>query len=168
MAASYPMHGLSADAGCDTARLCAHCSIPVDAKIFDESGVADAPTSGHSVVLARFDLSPQYCGVLQFFSQFTDFQARDHSQILTPGLLWSLRINQRPFYPYLEMDHIVNPWGFGSFQIALRLEERASVDFLVRAVSGRAPDPNLKIVAGRIFGRYWYNAAYGDVEHRRA
>lgn len=160
------MSALSVDPGCESASLCAHCSIPLDAKIFDESGVAEAPTPAHSVVLARFDLSPQYCGVLQFFSQFTDVQARDHSRILTPGLLWSLRINQRPFYPYLQIDHIVNPWGFGSFQIALRLEERASVDLIVRGVNG-PPDNDAQLVAGRIFGRYWYNPAYGDVERRR-
>lgn len=168
MAANLAINGPSVDARCNTATLCAHCSIPLDAKIFDESGVADAPKPGHSVVLARFELPSQYCGVLQFFSQFTDAQARDHSQILTPGLLWTLRINQRPFYPYLQMDHIVNPWGFGSFEIALRLEERAIVDFVVRGISDPPLDPSLKIVAARIFGRYWYNAAYGDVERRRA
>ena len=165
------MNGTSVEHSCESAVFCAHCSTPLDAKIFDESGVAEAPKPAHSVVLARFDLPPQYCGVLQFFSQFTDVQARDHSRIETPGLIWSLRINQRPLYPYLQIDHIVNPWGFGSFQVALRLEERASVDFVVRGVSVSPPaDPEsvAKSVAGRIFGRYWYNPAFGDVERRRA
>jgi hypothetical protein len=67
------------------------------------------------------------------------------------------------------MDHIVNPWGFGSFEVALRLEEKASVDLVVRGVGGPPPkDADLEMIAGRIFGRYWYNPAYGDVERRRS
>ena len=163
------MSGLSTSQSCDSARLCARCSVPLDAKIFDESSFSDPPDLNRSITLAHFELPPQYCGVLEFFSQFTDAQARDHSRIRTFGLVWTLRINHRPFYPYLQMDHIVNPWGFGSFQVSLRLEERANVDLIIRGVSDVQPrDPDLNKVAGRIFGRYWYNPEYGDVERHRA
>ena len=54
------------------------------------------------------------------------------AQIETPGLSWSLVVNQRPQYPYVQFDRIVNPWGFGSFQVALRLDDSATLEFVVR------------------------------------
>ena len=113
------------------------------------------------VVLARFELPPQYCGVLEYFSQFTDEHAGNPAKIATPGLLWMILVNNRPLYPYLNFDRIVNPWGYGSFQISIRLDDSATIEFVVRRVSNAAP--NITQVGGRIVGRYWYNAAYGDV-----
>jgi hypothetical protein len=111
--------------------------------------------------LARFELPPQYCGVLEYFSQFTDEHADKPARIATPGLQWLLLANHRPLYPYLNLDRILNPWGYPSFQVSIRLDDSATVEFLVRRVNNAAPD--VKEVGGRIGGRYWYNAIYGDV-----
>ncbi len=73
---------------------------------------------GQQVVLARFELPPQYCGVLRFFAQFTDTHAKDPSQVATPGLQWLILLNKRPLYPYVSFEHIVNPWGNGSFEVS--------------------------------------------------
>jgi hypothetical protein len=139
---------------------CAICGIPVDAGYFDDSKVTDAPAPGREVSLARFELPPQYCGVLQYFAQFTDTYADKPSQIATPGLQWMILINKRPLYPYINLDRIVNPWGNGSFEIAIRLDENATVDFIARRTTEEA---QIAKVGGRILGRYWYNAIYGDV-----
>ena len=140
---------------------CPMCGVPLDSEYFDESGVVAAPAIGEQVILARFELPPQYCGVLEYFSQFTDEHAGDSAKIATPGLLWMLLVNNRPLYPYLNFDRIVNPWGYGSFQVSIRLDDSATVEFIVRRVNNAAPD--ITQVGGRIVGRYWYNAAYGDV-----
>jgi hypothetical protein len=140
---------------------CPMCGIPLDSEYFDESGVVDLPNVGESIVLARFELPPQYCGVLEYFSQFTDEHAGNPSRIATPGVLWMLLVNNRPLYPYLNFDRIVNPWGYGSFQIAIRLDDSATIEFAVRRVNNATSA--ITQVGGRIVGRYWYNAAYGDV-----
>src|SRR5207247_9848978 len=102
--------------------LCCNCCIPLDAKYFDVSGVKDPPEQlGESVVLAEFELPPQYCGVLEYFSQFTNLCPKDPSKIETPGLEWLILANGQPLFPYLPMELIVNPWGFGSFDVAIRL-----------------------------------------------
>lgn len=139
--------------------LCFNCGIPLDAKYFDESGVVDLPEPGRDALLARFELSPQYCGVLEYFAQFTDLYERDSSQIKTDGLEWVILSNGHPLYPYVKLERIVNPWGNGSFQIAIRLDESATIEFVVRRRSAISSDINL--VGGRIVGRYWYNTAYG-------
>jgi hypothetical protein len=140
---------------------CPMCGIALDSEYFDESGVVAAPAIGEQITLARFELPPQYCGILEYFSQFTDEHARNPAQIATPGLLWMILANHRPLYPYLNFDRIVNPWGYGSFQVSIRLDDSATVEFIVRKVSNAAPD--ITQVGGRIVGRCWYNAAYGDV-----
>jgi hypothetical protein len=145
--------------------LCAACGVPLDSQYFDESGVAAAPQPGAEVVLARFELPPQYCGVLEYFAQFTDAFGKDSSQIETPGLEWLLRANGRPLYPYLKLDRIVNPWGYGSFQIAIKLDDGAMIEVVVRGMGSTASDEHaiIRRVGARVVGRYWYNAAYGDV-----
>jgi hypothetical protein len=147
---------------------CNVCGIPLDSEYFDESGVAEAPSPGKVVVLARFELPPQYCGVLEYFAQFTDLHAKDPSQIRTPGLEWRILSNNRPLYPYITLDRIVNPWGNGSFPIAIRLDESSTLEFVVRRVgNGNSDDGDvICTVAGRILGRYRYNTAYGDVQRR--
>ncbi len=151
---------------CSSSQACARCGIPLDAQHFDVSSVVAMPRDGgRDVVLARFGLPPEYCGVVEFFSQFTDEHARDPSQIDTPSLRWSLRVNQRPMYPYLELDHIVNPWGVGSFPVSLRLDDAAVLELVVRRVP-TTPDQaahDIKKVGGRVTGRYWYDRAFGDV-----
>ena len=59
--------------------LCTACGAPVDSQYFDESSVVLAPVVGETVTLAEFELPPQYCGVLEYFAQFTDEYARDNS-----------------------------------------------------------------------------------------
>jgi hypothetical protein len=140
---------------------CPMCGIPLDSEYFDESGVVAAPDVGDAIVLARFELPPQYCGTLEYFSQFTDVHAGNPAKIATPGLLWTILVNHRPLYPYLNFDRIVNPWGYGSFQVSIRLDDSAAIEFVVQRVNNTPP--KITEVGGRIVGRYWYNTAYGDV-----
>jgi hypothetical protein len=143
--------------------VCLNCGLPRDYEHFDESGFADTPAPGRQVVLARFELAPQYCGLLENFSQFTDQLGRDLSQVETPGLQWIIAVNNRPLYPYINLDHIVNPWGWGSFGVSIRLDENATVEFVVGNINYSAPPATeIKRVGGRIVGRFWYNPAYGD------
>jgi hypothetical protein len=144
------------------ARGCPVCGIPLDSQVFDASGLVDLEKDsavGRRHLLARFALPAQYCGVLEYFAQFTDAQARDPAEIDTPGLEWSILINGRPLYPYLAFTLILNPWGFGSFQTTARLSESATLDFIVRktrdAIAGECV---IKRAGGRIVGRYWYDA----------
>jgi hypothetical protein len=145
--------------------LCPNCGLPRDYEHFDESGFAKPPTPGHEVVLARFELPPQYCGLLENFSQFTDLLGRDLSRVETPGLQWIITVNNRPLYPYVNLDHIVNPWGWGSFGVSIRLDENAMVKFVVRNLDYPVPG-EIEKIGGRIVGRFWYNPAYGDATPR--
>ncbi len=145
--------------------VCAICGIPVDSQYFDDSGVEPTPEVGKEVVLAHVELPPQYCGVLEYFSQFTDLQAKDASQVATPMLEWRILVNNRPLYPYVGLKQIINPWGYGSFPVNIRLEEGTTVEFAVRRVS---TDAAPGVVGGRIVGRYWYNPIYGDVVRGRS
>lgn len=146
------------------ASMAVDCGTPLDSQYFDESRVEPLPALGTAVLLARFELPPQYCGVLEYFSQFTDLFSHDPSQIETPGLQWQIRANGQPLAPYHQLTRIVNPWGFGSFQISLRLPESATVELLVRrtleAVTN-TPGKTINVVGGRLLGRYWYNGAFG-------
>lgn len=147
----------------------ADCGVPLDSQYFDESGVAEVPAPGGEVVLARFELRPQYCGALEYFAQFTDSHAKDPSRIETPGLQWLVLSNRRPLYPYLRLTSIVNPWGYGGFGVCLRLEESSTIELVVRTVgSPTFPDGTaITRAGGRIMGRYWYNPGYGDGGRRR-
>lgn len=145
------------------------CGLPVDAEYFDESGIVALPEPGRDATVARFALTPRYCGRFENFCQFTDLQARDHAEIETPGLLWLVLINQRPLYPYLNLERVINPWGWGSFPVSIRLDENAVVEFVVRN-TGYAPPagaPSIRRVGGRILGRYWFNPAYGHARRHR-
>ena len=152
-----------------TTGLCAACGIPVDSQYFDVSSVLEAPAPGEELLLARFELPAQYCGVLQYFSQFTDRYGSDASQIPTPDLEWRILVNNHALFPYFALRHIVNPWGYGSFPVNIRLDEDATLEFVVRGVADAAIpcDELVNVVGGRIVGRFWYNAAYGDVANRR-
>ena len=144
---------------------CTTCGIPLDAQAFDSSlGPQSTPDRGRLVQLASFQLPPKYCGVLRFFSQFTDRHARDAGAIATPGLIWLLTANGRPLHPYTRLEWILNPWGYGSFRVCIRLDENARVELAIRNVSHDPAAANaIQTVAGRIVGQYWYNTRYGDV-----
>jgi hypothetical protein len=154
---------------------CAICGIPVDAEYFDVSGFVgkgmpadpslqlDAiPDRGEQVVLASFQLHPQYCGALNYFSQYTDLYAKSPENILTPGFEWIITQNGKPIFPYMRLDMIVNPWGYNSLPVLVRLDENARVEFILRnrSISDTSQYP-IKSFAGRIMGRYWYNEIFG-------
>jgi hypothetical protein len=178
---------------------CLNCGIPVDAEYFDASGFIGKalrerhaehpfdgfdpfakvitappealPEKGEQKVLASFQLHPQYCGVLTYFSQYTDLYARDNTQILTPGFEWIISQNGKPVFPYLRLDMIMNPWGYNCLPVAIRLDENARVEFVIRNRSIKDEDLGLlhgkdatypiRAFAGRIMGRYWYNEGFG-------
>jgi hypothetical protein len=147
--------------------LCANCGLPRDYEHFDESGFANTPAIGREALLAHFELRPQYCGMFENFSQFTDQHMRDLSQVETPGLQWLILVNNRPLYPYINLEAIVNPWGYGSFPVAIRLDENATVEFVVRNVDySVSTGDRINKVGGRIVGRYWFNPAYNDASQR--
>lgn len=150
-----------------TSGLCVACGIPLDSQYFDDSSVKEAPKLGEEVVLARFDLPAQYCGVLQYFSQFTDAFAVKSTQIATPEVEWRLLVNNHALFPYINLRRIVNPWGEGSFPVNIRLDENSTLELVARRVvdDGSLPGPFDAItrVGGRIVGRFWYNTSYGDV-----
>src|SRR5512132_3674901 len=114
--------------------ICHICGVPWDAGFFDESGVQEAPGQGQEAVLARYDLNPQYCGMLLYFAQFTDLYARDPTQVETPGFQWQIRCNGRPRDPYLTFNRIINPWGLSGFPVYLRLEEGCVLEIAIRRV----------------------------------
>ena len=166
-----------------TDKFCVICGIPLDAEYFDVSGEAigelpddhpfsefnlqganKIPRRGEQVVLASFQLHPQYCGVLTYFSQYTDLYAGDNRQILTPGFEWSIVQNGKPVFPYTSLERIVNPWGYNCLPIAVRLDENARIEFVLSNRSIGDDDLNaypIKAFAGRIMGRYWYNKIFG-------
>ncbi len=144
---------------------CARCNFCADSSYFDDSSIVPLPPAGREAVLAQFELRPQYCGVLEYFSQFTNLLVSNRVDVETPGLEWAVLSNGRPLAPYLRFDRILNPWGFGSFQIGLRIEEGATVQLVARNRSYR-PRPGeagIERIGGRLVGRYWYDRAYGDV-----
>ena len=115
-------------------------------------------------MLASFQLHPQYCGVLTYFSQYTDLYVGDNTQILTPGFEWSILQSGKPMFPYTRLETIVNPWGYNCLPVLVRLDENARVEFVLRNRGIRDNDlPNypIKAFAGRIMGRYWYNDSFG-------
>jgi hypothetical protein len=151
-------YGGSQPAGCEV------CGIPLDAENFDVSSVAEPPGPGETLVLARFDLPPRYCGVLQHFSQFTDQQQRHAEQILTRGLQWSIRANGRPLSPYIGFDYVLNPWGSDAYSLSIRLDEGVALELVVRGVGPAPNPPEIALIGGRLAGHYWYNVLHGDLE----
>jgi hypothetical protein len=169
---------------------CVICGIPFDAEYFDVSGsigialdasgtdpfaqfrdpfkpVENLPLRGEQVVLASFQLHPQYCGVLTHFAQFTDLYARDDSQIETPGFEWLILQNDKPLFPYTRLERIINPWGCNCLPVAVRLDENARVEFVLRNRSiSNLVDYPIKSFVGRILGRYWYNEIFGGRDVR--
>lgn len=140
--------------------LCDACGIPLDAEHFDVHGFrALDGVPGRAIVLAEFQLEPQYCGVLQYFSQFTERWSQTQNPT-TAGLTWSLRANGHPLYPYDAFTSILNPWGYGSYPITVRLDEATTVQITVQ-VTDTALAIQQGRAGGRLMGRFWYNTAYG-------
>ncbi|MDZ7361166.1 MAG: hypothetical protein ONB46_10620 [candidate division KSB1 bacterium] len=143
---------------------CPICGIPADAEFFDDAHIiSPLPERGQQVVLASFQLPRQYCGILENFAQFTDLQAVQNEQIHTPGLEWMILRNGQPLSPYIKFEILINPWGIGCYPIAVRLDENAKIELIVRNrgyndQGGLFP---INKVGGRISGRYWYNRVYG-------
>lgn len=147
---------------------CERCGMASDARVFDESGVDALPEPGREKLLARVQLSQQYCGLLEYFSQYTDRLGRDPSAIETPGLQWLILVNRQTLGPYVNLEHIVNPWGYVSFPVRIRLPEGATLELVVRRRHGAGGLEGVERVGGRLVGRYWYDASYGGRERSRA
>jgi hypothetical protein len=145
--------------------ICTVCGIPQDAGFFDESTIKPAPLLGEELVLAKYELHRNYCGMLMYFAQFTNKYASDPTQVETPGYQWQIRCNGQSRDPYLAFQHIINPWGLSGFPIYLRLEEGCLLELAIRNVDARGDDV-LSKVGGRILGRYWYNDIYGSTSNR--
>src|SRR5262245_13009387 len=147
--------------------ICTSCGTPIDAQYFDVSRVVASPRAGETAVLAEFELPPQYCGILEYFTQFTDEYARDRSQIETPGIEWLILADRSPLFPYLSLDRIINPWGEDSLPVAIRLQENTILRFVARGVGSQVAS-QITRVGGRLLGRFWYSEAYDDAGRRRS
>jgi hypothetical protein len=154
--------------------VCQICSIPMDAGYFDNASIKDAPGVGENlnvteVELARYELNPQYCGTLLYFTQFAE-ESGTKRQVLskTPGYEWLILCNNQSRAPYLPTDLILNPWSCNALPIHLRLEEGCTLRFVVRKVTPAAGETEVKLsqVGGRLLGRTWYNTIYGGTPNR--
>jgi hypothetical protein len=161
-------HGIPADSG--YLNVCHICGVPADAGCFDVAEIINAPEQpGETLELARYELHPQYCGVLLYFAQYAEPKAAKRKDLFKiPGYEWAILCNNQPRAPYLPTSLILNPWGQNAFPVHLRLEEGCALTFVVRKVPlppGEKEIP-LSQVGGRLVGRYWYNTIYGGVPNR--
>lgn len=146
---------------------CHICGIPADASYFDDSSLDIAPSNaGEERVLAKYKLHPNYCGVLQYFAQFTDAYATTPVAVETPELEWQIRSDGQPLAPWLTFRRIINPWGLSGFPVHVRLRESCLLEFVVRFVRTGpiillATTPPVTVVGGRLLGRYWYSTVFG-------
>jgi len=148
--------------------VCHICRVPLDAGYFDVANIKAAPGEGEEVEVARYELNPQYCGTLLYFTQYAE-QSDPQRQVIsnTPGYEWLILCNNQPRAPYLPTSLILNPWGSYALPIHLRLEEGCTLRFVVRKVYLPAGEPvNLSQVGGRLLGRSWYNTIYGGTPNR--
>ena len=85
------------------------------------------------------------------------------AEVLTPGLLWQLRPTDSRSRPITSSTSILNPWGFGSYQLGMRLPEGAVLELIARRIGEvvASPGKQINLIGGRLVGRYWYNVAYG-------
>lgn len=147
--------------------VCHVCGIPADASYFDDSSIASAPKkNGEEVVLAKYELHPNYCGVLQYFAQYTDAYATTPVAVETPDLEWQIRSDGQPLAPWLTFNRIINPWGLAGFPIHVRLREGCRLEFVVRftglpIVVFSSSAAAVERVGGRLLGRFWYNTNFG-------
>lgn len=148
--------------------VCHVCGVPLDAGYFDVASIKAAPgIVGKEVEVARYELSPQYCGTLLYFMQYAEeVRAKRHVLSNTPGYEWVILCNNQPRAPYLPTNLILNPWGYNALPIHLRLEEGCTVRLVVRKLMPAAGDVKLSQVGGRLLGRTWYNTQYGGAPNR--
>lgn len=157
--------------------ICQVCSVPLDAGYFDVAGIKDAPGFRKNlhkteVEVARYELNPQYCGTLLYFTQYAEQEtpSQPPQQVIskTPGYEWLILCNNQPRAPYLPTSLILNPWGYNALPIHLRLEEGCTLRFVVRKVLPVAGETEVKLsqVGGRLLGRSWYNTIYGGTPNR--
>ncbi len=160
---------------CETPRdsgysdVCRICGIPLDANYFDVADIKPAPQPGQEVELARYALHAQYCGALLYFAQYAEPVNPQGTEIFkTPGYEWMILCNNQPRDPYLPTNLILNPWGFNTFPVNLRLEEGCVVRLVVRKVLPQIPEIEIPLskVGGRLLGRYWYSTIYGGAPNR--
>jgi hypothetical protein len=135
---------------------CHVCGIPTDAGCFDDSRIVAAPAVGEEVVLASYQLHPNYCGEPST-SRSSPIPAANPAEVRTVGLEWEIRCNGNPRDPYVRFDRIINPWGFSGFPVHVRLEEGCITELVVRGTAAST----ITTVGGRLLGRFWYNPVYG-------
>ena len=146
---------------------CPVCGIPADASYFDDSSIAKAPDeNSREVVLAKYELHPNYCGELQYFAQYTDAYALSPAAVETPDLEWQIRSDGQPLAPWLTFRRIINPWGLSGFPIHIRLKEGSLTELVVRFVGTGSiillsRETPVQQVGGRLLGRFWYNTNFG-------
>lgn len=141
--------------------VCHVCGVPADAGFFDESSITKPPVDrGSEVILARYPIHRNYCGMLMYFSQFTDRYAADPTSVETPGYRWEIRRDGQLLAPYRDFAEIINPWGLAGFPLSVRLDQGSVLEFAIRNI-GPAPGDQLQLVGGRIIGRYWYDTRFG-------
>ena len=144
--------------------VCQICRVPLDAGYFDVASIKDAPKEvGKEVEVARYELNPQYCGTLLYFTQYAEDSSGRQVISHTPGYEWIIFCNNQPRAPYLPTKQILNPWGYYALPIHLRLEEGCTVRLVVRKVGETR---GLSQVGGRLLGRSWYNTIYGGTPNR--
>ena len=155
--------------------VCQICGVPLDAGYFDVASITAAPLAGE-VEVARYELNPQYCGTLLYFTQYAEQATPPQTppqppqQVIskTPGYEWLILCNNQPRAPYLPTSLILNPWGYTALPIHLRLEEGCTVRFVVRKVTPVVGDEEVTLlqVGGRLLGRTWYNTQYGGAPNQ--
>lgn len=162
----------------DTAysNVCQICGVPLDAGYFDVANILKAPLkAGEEVEVAHYELNPQYCGTLLYFTQYAEHETppqppQPPQQVIskTPGYEWLILCNNQPRAPYLPTNLILNPWGYNALPIHLRLEEGCTLRFVVRKVPPAAGEKEMTLsqVGGRLLGRTWYNTIYGGTPNR--
>ena len=58
--------------------VCQICRVPVDAGYFDVASIKAAPGNmGEEVEVARYELNPQYCGTLLYFTQYAEQESHN-------------------------------------------------------------------------------------------
>lgn len=144
---------------------CARCGHPLDALAFDSWALRAWTRDTRELILARFELPFQYCGVLEGVQQFTDRYAADPRRLGTPTIEWRLLVDRNPAAPFLNVRLILNPWGAFTPCVPIRLSTGARVELVVRRVVPDPDDPPAadepEQIGGRITGRYWYDQSYG-------
>ena len=123
--------------------LCPNCGLPRDYEHFDESGFADKtraarPRGGAGALriagrntagCSKISRSSPTCSGARHLAISSGAISPKSRRPACNGSSWS---TDGRSIPTLRLEHIVNPWGYGSFGVAIRLDENATVEFVVR------------------------------------